>query len=205
MFKRLLVGWTALCFATFLAAMAFAMGTYPGYDFWGKVWCDLFSGVLPDGAPNPARAAAVTGFLALVLGSLPIWITLPRTLGAAPALCRLMTVCGVLASGAALLVPLDVGDPAFHAAAILLAGTPFFVAIGAALWLISRRSDLRGPRRLGILTIVPVTVNFLQWVRVAFLAAPPYLVLPVAQKCATIMLFFWLASLARTAFSPPRA
>jgi hypothetical protein len=179
--------WTLACATVAVVALGAALQAYPGYDFWRNVWCELFR-------PGAARFYGVLGFAAIVLASLPIWLLPAR---------RLAIPCAVVAGIGAALTPVGVDDPIFHAVSNILAGTPFCIVMAAAIHALLRHPSPRArlPRVVGAIAAVPVAVNFVAWSLIASHLTGPSVILPVAQKAATIILIAWILSLAPLVFA----
>jgi hypothetical protein len=164
--------------------------------FWQNFWCDLLREPAHNGRPNGLSVIfATAGFVSLALSLLPFWFEVSLLLGAGSrALVRRLGVTSALATALVALLPSD-RFPALHAPSVLLAGGLGFVcgslcsARALAGW---RAAPAFALCSVGLMSAA--ALNLVLYLRVAYFHGPDTMLLPVAQKLATLGLIAWMIS-----------
>ncbi len=172
--------------------------------FWENFWCDLLREPAHNGLPNGRSVALATLAFAAMAGALgPFWLEVSRLLPAGRA--GIVRALGSVSSLATALVALLPSDhfPRLHAPAVLTAGGLGFVCgCVCAAWAVSH---FRSEPAFGLSSVVllgAAAVNLVVYVQVAYFRATDTIVLPVAQKLATLALVFWMLAGLRAAQAP---
>jgi hypothetical protein len=170
--------------------MAGAIACYAGGSWWHphasehlffeNFWCDLLRESAHNGRPNRRY-----GF----------WLEIARLLPRGRQ--RFVAIAGPLSACATALVALVPSDryPALHAPAVLTAGgLGFACGCVTAAWSLAHRHERRAFAALSMLLIAAATVNLVLYVNVTYLQGRDSLVLPAAQKVATLALLGWMVA-----------
>ena len=200
---RLSLGALALFALTLLAAV----GTYPGGSWlrphahdgfsWSEnFWCDLLREPAYNGGAN-GRAVWLTtlSFVLIALGLAPFWFEVSTLLAEGQR--RFVRVAGSVSSIATACVALLPSDrfPALHAPAVLTAG-----GLGFACGCVCSAWALRHPRQapafrlFSCVLLAAASLNLVLYVWVVYFDGPSNVVLPSAQKVATVALIGWIVS-----------
>jgi hypothetical protein len=186
--------------------MAGAIACYAGGSWWHphasehlffeNFWCDLLRESAHNGRPNRRSVVlATTGFVALAGGLYGFWLEIARLLPRGRQ--RFVAIAGPLSACATALVALVPSDryPALHAPAVLTAGgLGFACGCVTAAWSLAHRHERRAFAALSMLLIAAATVNLVLYVNVTYLQGRDSLVLPAAQKVATLALLGWMVA-----------
>ena len=192
--------------AVFSVALLCAMHSYAGGSFmhphaagfsWlENFWCDLLREPAYSGLPN-GRSVALAGiaFAALALGLAPFWLELARLLPARRA--ALVRVAGLVSSVATALVALLPSDryPHAHAPAVLTAGgLGFACGLVCAGFAVTHFKALPAFALSSVFLLAAASVNLVLYVNVIYFHGPDTVVLPLAQKLATVGLVSWIVA-----------
>lgn len=193
--------------ALFVLTLLVAVSTYPGGSWlnpqacdgfsWSEnFWCDLLRQPAYNGAAN-GRAVWLTtaAFASIALALAPFWFEVSTLLGGRQR--RFVRVAGSVSSVATACVALLPSDrfPALHAPAVLTAG-----GLGFACGCVCSAWALRHPREalsfwlLSWVLLAAASLNLVLYVWVAYFDGPSTVVLPSAQKVATVALVGWIVS-----------
>lgn len=195
-----------IALALFCAAMMAAMASYaggswlhphaPSHSFWENFWCDLLREPAHNGLPNRrAVALASLGFVAIAAALGGFWLEVSRLLPAWRA--RFVQTAGVISAAVTAVVTLVPSDrfPSIHPPAVLTAGV-----LGFTCGCLCSAYALTHARRMPVFAISSLVliaasgINLVVYVQVAYFTATDTIVLPVAQKVATLALVAWLIS-----------
>jgi hypothetical protein len=195
-----------IALGVFCVAMVGAMASYAGgswlhphaptHLFWENFWCDLLREPAHNGLPNTRSVALATlGFVAIAVALGAFWLEAARLLP--PRRAGFVRIAGVISSTATAVVALLPSDrfPSIHPPAVLSAG-----GLGFACGCICSAYALSHARRMpwfalsSLVLVAAATVNLALYVHVAYFEATDTIVLPVAQKVATLALAVWLIS-----------
>lgn len=193
-----------IALGVFCVAMVGAMATYaggswlhpqaPAHLFWENFWCDLLREPAHNGLPNRRSVAlASVGFVAIAAALAGFWLEVSRLLPARRA--RFVRVAGVISAAATVVVALVPSDrfPAIHPPAVLTAGI-----LGFTCGCLCSAYALTHARRMPVFAVSSLVLiaaagtNLAVYVQVAYFTATDTIVLPVAQKVATLALLVWL-------------
>jgi hypothetical protein len=184
--------------------MSAAMLSYPGgswlhphqprFSLVENYWCDLLREPAHDGSPNACAVAFGTlGFAAISASLLPFWLELARLLPPRRAL--LLRVGGAVSSVATALVALLPSDrfPNAHAPTVLTAGGLGFICgcVGGA-WALRHFRAMHWFAGASLVLVMLASANLGLYVAVAYFHGPDTVVLPIAQKLATVALGGWM-------------
>lgn len=192
--------------AVFWVAMGAAMFSYAGgswlypratsHHFFANFWCDLLREPAHNGLPN-ARSVllAQVGFGAIALSLGLFWLEVSRLL--APLSARFLRVAGVTSAVATVVVALMPSDrfPALHAPAVLTAGGLGFVCgCLVSSWAIRHYRELPGFALSALVLVLAAFINLGLYVKVMYFIPGETIVLPAAQKVASLALVFWMVA-----------
>lgn len=190
---------TLFCVAMGGAAWSYAGGSWlhpqaSGHSFLENFWCDLLREPAHNGRPNARSVTLATiGFVAL---GAALWSFWRESAGLLPqGRRRFVSVAGPLSALATVLVALVPSDrfPALHAPAVLAAGgLGFACGCVCAAWALSRYRRQPAWALWSLLLVAAAAVNLVLYVQVAYFRAPSSIVLPTAQKLATLALVAWM-------------
>jgi hypothetical protein len=182
-----------------------------GHSFWQNFLCDLEWTVALNGTPNPVGSRlAQAAMLALILGFVPFWWIVPTLFdlpgrgmsraGAPSPLGRAVRIAGLVSVAGMIAVALMPSDRfgAAHGVAVIVAGLPGLSA--AVLSVVGLLRGDRATRFAGALGGAMLGFAILDFVLYAWTMAhggPGPLLLPVAQKCALLLLLAWMLVVAR--------
>ena len=197
--------------ALFCASMTGAMLSYAGgswlnphstsHAFFENFWCDLLREPAHNGLPNRRSVLLGTvGFAALALALAPFWLEVSRLLSAGRA--RFVRVAGVVSAIATAVVALMPSDrfPRLHAPAVLTAGSLGFVCGWlVSSWALRHFRSVPGFALSALVLVVAAAVNLVLYIKVAYFVPSETIVLPAAQKIASIALVFWMVAGLRAA------
>lgn len=164
--------------------------------------CDLFMPLNSyNGRPNTASAALgiTAGLILVTCGLLPAWVSVaPRLYPGIPAT-RMITVAGMIALGAVVLVPLEkfLKLPTPHYVLLLCAAVPAWLATsGVALCSLPHPGVRHAARVLGLTVLLSVPGIFACYLPYAFAGdlTPPAIAL--GQKLVVLSVLAWLWTLA---------
>jgi hypothetical protein len=207
-----LAGWSrrslvSLIFlALFCASMTAAMFSYAGgswlhpqatsHVFFENFWCDLLREPAHNGLPNgrSVRLASI-GFTAIAVSLGAFWLEASRLLPARRA--RFVAVAGVVSSVATALVALVPSDrfPGVHPPAVLTAGGLGFVCgCICSAWALSHYKVAPTFALSSLLLVGAAAVNLALYVRAIYFEASETIVMPAAQKLATLGLVCWIVA-----------
>jgi hypothetical protein len=165
-----------------------------GHLFFENYWCDLLREPAHNGRANARSVALGTvGFVALAGALATFWLESARLLP--QRLARFVRVAGPLSALATAVVALVPSDrfPALHAPAVLSAGgLGFICGCLYASWALQHYREQRALALCSLLLLATATLNIALYVNVAYLRGGDSLVLPVAQKVATLALVGWV-------------
>lgn len=195
---------TCAALGVFVAAMAMAIGAYPGgswtlpdasgFSFARNFWCDLLRSQAVNGADNAvAKHWASIGFGALGVALWPYWWVAASLLSGRA---RLLVVRLGIASAACLAAMTVLPSDRFRIAHGIVALSGALLGMLAAGVSISARAageprfSLR--RACGALALVLALGNALLYVQVAYLGGPETMAQPIVQKLATLVLLGWI-------------
>jgi len=190
--------------AVFWLAMGAAMFSYAGgswlypharsHHFFANFWCDLLREPAHNGLPNGRSVVlASLGFAAIALALALFWLEVARLLS--PLSARFLRVAGVTSAVATAVVALMPSDrfPALHAPAVLTAGGLGFVCgCLVSSWAIRHFREVPGFALSALLLVTAAFVNLGLYVKVAYFIPGETIVLPAAQKIASVALVFWM-------------
>jgi hypothetical protein len=173
-----------------------------GASFWQNFLCDLEWSVALNGEPNHIGSRfAQAAMLVALFGMAPFWWLVPLLFGGAERawLRRAIRALGLTAVAGTVAVVLMPSERfgALHGAAVIVAGVPGLsatVLAASALLLYEPRPRIAGA--LGAAMLAFALVDFALYVRTWLAGGPGPLVLPVAQKCALLLLLAWMVSVA---------
>jgi hypothetical protein len=198
--SRLSLGFLAL----FWGAMTVAMLSYAGgswlhpqaasHLFFENFWCDLLREPAHNGLPNGLSVLfASIGFTALAASLAAFWLEVARLLPLGPA--RFVRLAGVTSAVATVVVALMPSDrfPSLHAPAVLAAGGLGFIC-GCLVsgWAIRHHRAVPRFALSALVLVAAAAVNLVLYVKVAYFVPSETIVLPAAQKIASIALVFWV-------------
>jgi len=201
--------------AVFCAAMVAAALRYPGgswlhphavgFSVAENFWCDLMRQPAHNGAPNGAVVLGTVGFAALGLALWPFWLEVSRLLP--PPRSRFVRGAGGVSALGTAFVALMPSDrfPHWHGPVVLTAGgLGFICGISCAGFAVRawRKAPLFAATSLFLLLCA--SLNLVLYVWVAYLRGPETVVLPVAQKLATLGLLAWMAAGLRASARLPK-
>lgn len=197
---------SVFCLAMLAGALTYPGGSWLhpqalGFSIVENFWCDLTRRPAHNGAPNPiAPWLGTLGFAALGVALAPFWLEVSRLLP--PGRARFVRVAGVVSAVCTSLVALLPSDrfPRLHAPVVLTAGVLGLlcgVACGRAALAKRRLFPLFAAASLALL--VAASVNLVLYVRAVYFHASETVVLPVAQKLATLGLLLWMVTGLRAA------
>ncbi|HKY34561.1 MAG TPA: hypothetical protein VJN18_01370 [Polyangiaceae bacterium] len=210
---RLSLGLLALFWAAMVLAMfSYAGGSWlypraPSHDFFANFWCDLLREPAHNGLPN-ARSVqlAQVGFGAIALSQAFFWLEAARLLS--PLGARFLRVAGVTSALATAVVALIPSDrfPALHAPAVLTAGGLGFVC-GCVVsgWALRHHREMPGFALSALVLILAAAINLVLYVKVVYFIPGETIVLPAAQKVASLALVVWMVAGLGAAQAPDRA
>jgi hypothetical protein len=203
------------CLLLFCLAMALAMQAYPGgswlhphaygHSFFENFWCDLLREPAYNGAPNGRSVRLATLGFAAMAGALgPFWWEVARLLPARRgAFVRGAGLVSAFGTAAVALLPSD-RFPGAHGPAVLSAGGLGFVCgCLVSAWALSHFGQARWFAASSLVLVAAAGLNLVLYVYVAYLAGHDTVVLPAAQKVATLALLVWLVSGLAAAEAPP--
>jgi hypothetical protein len=194
----------------FIALVVPAMCVYPGgtswdpttrgNDFWLNYLCDLQHRVALNGEPNDLGAHLAQGaMLALGLGLLPLWWTLPRLFpsfrrtGAAVRVLGVVSVAGAVATG---LMPSD-RFGSWHAVAIAAGAFPGLAAAGvAAVALLFSDGVGHAVRLTGVVTVAVSAVDFTLYARQELTGGAGPMAVAVLERVSILLVLAWMCVVA---------
>lgn len=197
---------TLACLGVSCAAMTGAIACYGGGSWWHpnasehlffeNFWCDLLRQSAHNGRPNGRSVVlATTAFVALAAALYGFWLEIASLLPRGRQ--QFVGIAGPLSAFATALVALVPSDryPALHAPAVLTAGgLGFACGCVTAAWSLAHRRERRAFATLSLLLLAAATVNLVLYVNVTYLQGPDSVVLPAAQKVATLALLGWMVA-----------
>jgi hypothetical protein len=192
--------------ALFCLAMAAAMHSYAGgswlhpqastHLFWENFWCDLLREPAHNGLPNgPSVSLAMLGFVAIAVALGPFWLEVSQLLPARRA--RFVRVAGVVSAIATAIVALLPSDrfPSVHPPAVLTAGgLGFACACICSAHALARYRALPIFAASSLLLLGAAGLNLALYVRAIYFTAGESIVMPAAQKVATLALVVWMVA-----------
>lgn len=205
---RYIALWLLACLTLFVIAITVAMAAYPGghgwsaevvrYDFWRNFWCDLLLPVSRGGGHENgfSRRFALLGMAAIGAGAGPLWYGFDRLIPGTPRLARAIRITGLASVAGILPVALSAGQVFAHAASILFTALSAWLAALLAVIALGMQYPGSTVTRLGSAMLLLGAVNFLLYVREAFLGGDMWLILPATQKIATLAMMLWLVNVA---------
>jgi hypothetical protein len=209
---RLACGAVTLAVGLFVALEVPAMLVYPGGTWWDRTtrgarfWenflCDLEWSVALNGQPNPVGSRlAQAAMLVIVLAFVPFWWILPRLFERPPMprLGRGIRALGTTSVAGMVAVALMPSERfgALHGVAVVVAGVPgLSAAVLAVAGLLRSEARPLVAAPLGAAMLGFALVDFGLYVRTLWVGGPGPLVLPVAQKCALLLLLAWMLAVA---------
>ena len=192
------------CLALFCIAMVAATWSYgggswlhpgaPSHLFWENFWCDLLREPAHNGNPNSWSVLLATLGFGGLAGALGFhWIQVSHLLP--PRRARFVRKAGVVSAIAIALIPFVPSDrfPQLHPPAVLTAGGLSF-ACGCVCWAFALRHFRRAPV-YGVTSLALMCgamVNLLLYVQVVYFQGRITILLPAAQKVATLLLVAWM-------------
>lgn len=201
--------------AVFCVVMVAAAARYPGgswlhphtvgFSIAENFWCDLMRQPAHNGARNGAVVLGTLGFAVLGLSLAPFWWEVSRLLPSAGA--RFVRAAGCVSALGTALVALMPSDrfPRWHAVVVLTTGGLGFacgVLCGAFALSRFRAQPLFAATSLFLLLCA--SVNLVLYVWVVYLHGPETVVLPAAQKLATLGLVAWMVAGLRVSARLPK-
>lgn len=192
--------------AIFCGSMALAMAAYaggswldpraPSHSWWENFWCDLVREPAHNGLPN-ARSVVLAsiGFAALALSLAAFWLEISELFADwRRAFVRSAGLVSAAGTAAVALVPSD-RFPVLHGPFVLTAGT-LGLACGfiCAGWALRHYAEARAFGAVSLVLLCAAAVNLVLYVQVAYFRASDTIVLPAAQKLATLALVVWIAT-----------
>jgi hypothetical protein len=172
-----------------------------GYDFWLNFLCDSMHRVALNGKPNQLGGLlSQASLVILMLGLLPLWLTVPCLFRERALLGRVIRACGCVATLAMLMVPLTPSDRfgTLHGVAVSIAGP---LGLGSVLAILLGLWSVRHSQRpLLALTFVVILLSLLDLVlyaRSTWFGAPLTPLLPIVQKLAFLCSLLWMLVAAR--------
>jgi hypothetical protein len=192
--------------ALFCASMTAAMFSYAGgswldphatsHVFFENFWCDLLREPAHNGLPNGRSVRLATiGFVAIAASLGAFWLEASKLLPAR--LARFVRLAGVVSSVATALVALVPSDrfPAVHPPAVLTAGGLGFVCgCICSAWALSHYRATRVWALSSLVLVGAAGVNLVLYVRAIYFQPSETIVMPAAQKLATISLVCWVVA-----------
>jgi hypothetical protein len=203
------------CLALFCVSMGAAMASYAGgswlhpqatsHSVLENFWCDLLREPAHNGQPNHSSARfAMLGFVSLAAGLAAFWLEIANVFEGFRR--RFLRVAGLLSSLATAVVALLPSDrfPLLHAPAVLTAGgLGFACGCICSAWALRHFERARLFGVASVLLVGAAALNLGLYVWVAYLHGVDTVVLPVAQKVATLALLVWVvAGLSISAYRP---
>jgi hypothetical protein len=203
------------CLLLFCVSMGAGMASYaggswshpqaPSHSFFENFWCDLLREPAHNGLPNGTSVRfGMLGFSALAVALAAFWLEIADlfTDWRRP----FLRVAGLLSSLGTAVVALVPSDrfPVLHAPAVLSAGVLGF-ACGCicSAWALRHFERARVFGMASLVLVSAAAVNLGLYVWVAYLRGVDTVVLPVAQKVATLSLLVWIVSgLSFSAYHP---
>jgi hypothetical protein len=190
--------------ALFCGAMLGAVASYAGgswlhphaagFSLLENFWCDLLREPAHDGLPNGRSVALATlGFAAISLALGPYWLEVASLLPPRRAwFVRRAGLASALATALVALLPSD-RFPGAHAPAVLTAGgLGFGCGCVCGAWALGHFRAVRAFALTSLFLLCAASVNLVLYVAVAYFQAPDTVVLPAAQKLATLGLVGWM-------------
>ena len=166
----------------------------PSHSFLENFWCDLLREPAHNGLPNATSVRfGMLGFSALAVALAAFWLEMADFF--ADWRRPFLRVAGLLSSAGTALVALLPSDrfPVLHAPAVLSAGgLGFACGCICAVWAMRHfdRARMFGVASLVLVSAAAVNLGLYVWV--AYLRGVDTVVLPVAQKVATVALLVWI-------------
>lgn len=193
--------------ALFALTLLMAVSTYPGGSWlhpqacdgfsWSEnFWCDLLRQPAYNGAAN-RRAVWLTtvAFVLIATALAPFWFEVSTLLEGRPR--RFVRVAGSVSSIATACVALLPSDrfPTLHAPAVLTAGGLGFACGGlCSAWALRHPRQARLFWLFSCVLLAAASLNLVLYVWVVYFDGPSNVVLPSAQKVATVALVGWIVS-----------
>jgi hypothetical protein len=203
------------CLLLFCVSMGAAMASYAGgswlhpqatsHSFLENFWCDLLREPAHNGLPNAGSVRfGMLGFSALAVALAAFWLEMAGVF--ADWRRPFLRVAGLLSSVLTALVALVPSDrfPILHAPAVLSAGgLGFACGCVCSAWALRHFETARVFGAASLVLVGAAAVNLALYVWVAYLHGVDTMVLPVAQKVATLALLVWMiAGLSFSAYRP---
>jgi hypothetical protein len=194
------------CLLLFCVSMSAAVASYAGgswlhpdaasHSLLENFWCDLLREPAHNGLPNQRAARfGMLGFVALAVSLAGFWLEMADTFHdfRRPFL-RMAGSLSSLATAAVALLPSD-RFPLLHAPAVLSAGgLGFACGCICSAWALRHFSRARVFGVASVLLVSAAALNLAVYVWVAYLRGVDTVVLPVAQKVATLTLLVWIVA-----------
>lgn len=199
--KLSLAALIAFCVTLLAAARCYPGGTFlhhdaRGFSFLENFWCDLLRQPAYNGASNAcSNRLATVAFALVALALAPFWWEVSRLLPGGRR--RLVRVLGTVSALATLLVPLLPSDrfPTWHAPVVLTAGQCGFISgVLCGYFAVRNYRALPWFAASSVALLLFASVNLVLYVSVQYLNGPDTVVLPTAQKLATLSLVAWMVT-----------
>jgi len=209
--KLSLAALAAFCGALMAAVWCYPGGTFllhdgHGFSFIENFWCDLLRQPAYNGAGNGcSNRLATVAFSLVALALWPFWWEVSHLLPEERR--RLVRALGSVSALATLSVPLLPSDrfPTWHAPAVLLAGgCGFICGISCGHFAVRSRRTVPWFAASSVALLLFASVNLVLYVSVQYLDGPDTVVLPAAQKLATLSLVVWMVTGLRASARLPK-
>jgi len=203
-----------LAIATFVVLIARAIALYPGgtwfdpnavgHDALRNFLCDLTQPIAINGVPNPGAPSAKAAMIALDVGLLLAWMSIP-SLVEPSRLTRWLRLAGVVSFLGIIAVPLtpSLEHGILHAVAVISGAFPG-IAAGIVAMVLLARSPHRALYRIGVAMLIVAAIDALLYLHHVALAGPPIVATPAIQRVALSLLLTWMVGIAITLFSRQR-